>query len=213
MTLMVLATACAGFLCSVILLRFGVTVMWLRYSLAVMGAYGVFLGLIYVWLLVAQDAFRVEVHVDAVDALDGVDFAGGLSLPAPEPSVLEAPSSGGGSGGPDPSLDLDGEGLIVVAVVAVTVGVAVVASVYVILQAPTLLAEVLLDGALSFGLYRRLRSLERRHWLESAVIRTRFPVFWVLLFFFIAGLVMQAYAPEAVSIGGVWARLQANGFS
>ena len=60
-----------------------------------------------------------------------------------------------------------------------------------------------LDAALAAGLYRRLRRASSAHWLESAVSRTwkYFVGFAVILA--IAGFAMQAYAPEAVSIGGV----------
>ena len=211
MTLMVLATACAGFLCSYLLLQLGLYQMWLRYSLSVVVAYAAFLGLIHMWLQASRPGAPSLMQVD-INPLDVLNSLDDISLP--HASGASAPSGGStshGSGLLGFDLDLDGEGLVVVIVVLVTVGVAVIASIYLITQAPSLLAEVLLDGALSFGLYRRLRSLERRHWLESAVARTWFPFFWVLVFFVIAGAVMQTYAPEAVSIGRVWEHLTRAG--
>ncbi len=212
MTLMVLATACAGFLCSVLLLHYDLQRMWLRYSIAVGVAYLVFLGLIYLWLRLARVDADIDLDDLNVNPLDAVEVAvevSGMGAPAP-PAPLEAPPSGAESSGSGLGIDLDAEAVWVVVLLLSAVGVAVLASVYVISQAPVLLAEVLVDGAFCAGLYRRLRRLERRDWLESAVIRTRFPLLWVLLFFLVAGFAMQAYAPEAVSIGGVWDRLRVD---
>src|ERR687894_2311887 len=50
MTLILLATGCAGFLVSFLLLRAGLTQMWLRYPLAILCAYAVFLLLLRLWL-------------------------------------------------------------------------------------------------------------------------------------------------------------------
>ena len=101
-------------------------------------------------------------------------------------------------------MGLDFDELVVVLVVAAAILSAVIASIYLIVSAPALLAEMLLDGVLSAALLRRLRKVDRRHWLESAIIRTRFPVFWVALCFVVMGLVFQWYLPDAVSIGDVW---------
>src|SRR5205823_1541379 len=50
MTLVVLLTGAAGFLCSFALLRAGVEKMWLRYPLSVAAAYLVFLALLRLWV-------------------------------------------------------------------------------------------------------------------------------------------------------------------
>ena len=76
--------------------------------------------------------------------------------------------------------------------------------VYVVFIAPELLAELLLDGVLATALYRRLHRLDRRHWLESAIARTWFPVVVVAGFFVVAGAICGWYAPEASSLVGVW---------
>lgn len=205
MTLMVLATACAGFLCSFVLLQFGWHRMWLRYSVSVLAAYGVFIGLIYLWIQATRSGVRPITEFNPLDMFDPLTRAS-VSSTSPEPAPSTGPTSQS-SGILDFDLSLDGDGFVVIIVMLITVGVAVIASIYVITQAPTLLAEVLVDGALSVGLYRRLRSIEHRHWLDSAMSRTWFPFLWVLVFFVIAGVVMQSYAPEAVSIGGVWQHL------
>lgn len=50
MLLILWGTGMAGFLLSFLLLRAGLSAMWLRYPLAVGLAYGVFLALLRVWL-------------------------------------------------------------------------------------------------------------------------------------------------------------------
>ena len=65
-----------------------------------------------------------------------------------------------------------------------------------VLLAPEFFAEVLLDGVFIAALYRR-------HWLQSVLARTATPFLWTLLFFVFAGILINRYAPEAVSIGGV----------
>lgn len=79
--------------------------------------------------------------------------------------------------------------------------------IYVVYAAPPLLAEVLLDGALVTGLYRRLKRGEQPHWIHGAVRRSWLPALLAALFFGVAGYAMQLLAPEAKSIGEVLQRL------
>jgi len=99
-------------------------------------------------------------------------------------------------------LDLDEGWLIVVAIVALIGGP--VASFYIIYIAPALLAEILVDGALVTGSYRRVKRIEQRHWLRAAVRRTLLPALVVALFFTIAGYALQKAIPEAHTMGEVW---------
>jgi hypothetical protein len=95
---------------------------------------------------------------------------------------------------------------VVVAVIAAIVA-AVAASVWVVISAPALFADVLFDGALSAGLYRRLRTLNHHQWWEGAIRHTWVPVLGTAITFCAAGYLMQRYAPEAASIGAVWQHL------
>jgi hypothetical protein len=63
---------------------------------------------------------------------------------------------------------------------------------------------VLLDGTLSAGLYKRLKTLEHRTWLETALRKTVLPFAAVALLAGAAGHFAQKAAPEARSIGGVF---------
>jgi len=233
MALIVWATGGAGFLFSVILLKVGLDRLWLRYTMSIAAAYGVFLLLIWLWLVYHRRGPRTDVQlVDLVDACDLTTLgdAGDLLSGGGQPELPGMVPGGGKFGGGGASnnwestqllrtaranspaksaagdatsiLDLD-EFLVILAIIA-AVGASIAVSLYLIASAPILFAEVLLDGALCAGLYRRLRRSERRHWLESAVRRTWIPVLAVMVSFALAGLAIQHYAPEAKSIGDVW---------
>jgi hypothetical protein len=100
------------------------------------------------------------------------------------------------------NLDLEEGCLIVVALIALIGGL--VAALYVVYIAPVLLAETLIDGVLLVGLYRRVKRIEQRHWLQAAVRRTLLPALLCAMFFAVAGYAMQKAVPEAHSIGDVW---------
>jgi hypothetical protein len=115
-----------------------------------------------------------------------------------------------GSGGSGWSLDLDDGGAIIAALaIAAAILASVCASLYVVYIAPHLLAEVLFDGVLVAGLYRRVRRLPQEGWLSTAVRHTIVPALITLVVFFAAGLVAHSYVPEARSIGDIWRRLTA----
>ena len=91
---------------------------------------------------------------------------------------------------------------MVLAIVAIVAGL--IASLYVVYIAPVLLAEILVDGVLVAGLYKRVKGIEQRHWLRAAVRRTLLPALLVALFFGVAGYALQSAVPEARKIGDVW---------
>jgi hypothetical protein len=235
-------TGAAGFLISAVLLRLGVTQMSVRYPLAVILAYCVFLLLLRLWL-----AFRcrAESHADPLfDVGDGLshglnagvrvvgdsataaptfgggadfggagaggDWTGGGGVPADMSGYVSGGAPDGGSSAsdfvpdlPDVGLDLDdGCFWIVIPVVAI-VGV-IVAMFYVVYIAPIFLAEILVDALLLAGLYKRLKGVEPRHWLRSAVRRTLLPALVATALFIAAGYLMERVAPEAHSIGEFW---------
>ena len=226
-SLILLLTGLAGFLVSFTLLRLGVSAMWLRYPVAILFAYGVFLILLRVWLSLSrprewylEDVIdtTLEVVTESTDAggagfSGGADFAGGgaggswgqsvSTITTTKSSVSTFTSTkSSGSSGFSFDLDLD-EGLWVLIAVVALLG-AVIAAFYVVYIAPVLLAEILLDGVLLAGLYKQVKSIEHRHWLRSALRRTALPAGIVVVFFTIAGYAMQRAAPEAHSIGEIW---------
>lgn len=201
MAIIVIVTGIAGILTSGLLLYFGLSLMWLRYGLAVGVAYLVFLFSVWIWLLFHRSRAKsrdvVEGFCDATDLLDlaSIDLPGG---------------AGGGSGeaAVDAAGALDLDDLLLVVALVVIAAAAVVASVYVIFIAPSLFAEVLLDGALSVGLYRRLKAVGQPSWVRSVIRKTWLPFFTVIVTFIVAGLVMQVMLPGVDSIGDVLRHLR-----
>ncbi len=216
MILLVSLTGGFGLLSSFVLLHLGVDAMALRYPLALACAYVFFLFLIWLWL-------RSNAQ-DYLDAPDLTDLLPGRSSGFAEFSGCGGDFGGGGASGSfdGPSAPTEGPGgstlgavkdaaeavtdadefTIPLVVIALAVGIAV-ASLYIVYIAPVLFAEVLLDGALSYVLLRRLRKQDRRHWIASAFRRTLWPFIGTAVFLMIVGAAMSAYAPGAHSLGQV----------
>jgi len=128
-----------------------------------------------------------------------------LPQPMPVQPVVSGGGGGSGSGGGSFDFSLDGDEAVVFILVAAALAAALLAAFWVIYQAPTILADVALNGALSAGLYKRLKKVEEdESWVFSAFKRTALPFVVVGILFAVAGHYMQAYAPEARSLGGVW---------
>lgn len=233
MTLMVMGTALAGMLASWVLMRMGIVHMGWRYGCSVACSYLAFLGLLRIWLHFEGRRLQVDMgFVDAEDVVDLVDEASDIELPSfrgsggssaapgsgfvnspqapmllPQPVPMDAQPvvSGGGGGSGSFDLSLDGDEAVVVILVAAAVAGALLAACWIIYQAPTILADVALNGALSAGLYKRLKKAEESgNWTFSAFKRTALPFTLVGILFAVAGHYMQSYAPEARSVGGVW---------
>jgi hypothetical protein len=245
MMLILIVTGAAGFFVSYTLLRLGVIWMWLRYPIAILLAYCVFLLLLRLWLAYQQSRDLVEDLVDAADTALGVrdadrnfsvgnsnagigDWNETPSVPSPSSGIGEKFSVGEkfstseqfsvgeklnagenlsvggstGSGGFSFDFDLE-DGWLVVAVILIVVA-CLIASLYVIYVAPALLAEILVDSLLLAGLYKKLKILDKRHWLEAAVRKTLLPVLLTAALFTAAGWLMQKAVPEARSVGEVW---------
>jgi len=218
MSLILLFTGLSGFLVSFSLLRLHVFQMWVRYPIAILIAYGVFLLLLRVWLWVHGRPLKVDLDPSGLDVIPpdlgsgesvhpggGGDFGGAGSGGSWGESVT-SPSEASSKTTPLDILGFDGdlgEGcLIVVALIALIGGL--VASLYIVYIAPALLAEILIDGVLLVGLYRRVKQIEQRHWLQTAVRRTLLPALLCAMCFALAGYAMQKAVPEAHSIGDVW---------
>ncbi|MBT9568351.1 MAG: hypothetical protein IV085_08640 [Thiobacillus sp.] len=215
MGLIVGLTGAAGLLFSFIMLELGVTSMTLRYPLALLAAYGVFLVLLWLWL-----------RTKAEDWLDIPDLSGSGSRGSGECSPsFEGGGGNFGGGGASGAFDgpasfapvdsdssplseaataVDGADELAIPLLAVlfALGLAL-ASLYVVYLAPMLFAELLVDGALSYALYRRMKAADSPHWLESAVRRTALPFMLTGVFVAATGAAMAAYAPGAHSIGQV----------
>lgn len=214
MFILVSLTGLAGFAASAAMLAAGIDTMALRYTLAMGIAYSVFLLLLWLWL-----------HTSAADYIDfpGPDGAGGaarnVDSAAADDFIGGGSFDGGGAsahvefGVEARSVDAVGkepleliaqaeEGAIPLAVILLVLGLAL-SSLFVIWSAPVLFAEILVDALLAAGLYRRLRTLDPRHWMLAALKRTLLPFILTTLLIAGAGWAMQAHAPEASSLGEV----------
>jgi hypothetical protein len=233
MSLIVACTGAAGFVVSFLLLHLGVRRLALRYALSVTAAYGIFLLLVRLWLAVQRRRLDLSPAGGAFDVdLGGFGIGGGSGGSAsPSGSFSGGGGSFGGGGasavfdgtsaesaaapsGTSPGsgvsgsgfsldLDLDGDDLVVVVVVVAVIAACVAASAYVIVTAPALFAEVLVDGTLSAGLYRHVKGLDEESWLEAAVRRTWIPFAVVTVFFVATGVLLHRVVPEAASIRDV----------
>jgi hypothetical protein len=230
MSLLVVLTGGAGLLASFLLLHSaGVGAMHLRYPAAVGCAYLAFLFLLWIWLRSRADDYLdgtidipdlsgmgspgVDVQPDFGGA--GGDFGGGGasgnfvvddSLPSPSLSIGDGGAADGLGEAVGEVVGGADEGAIPLAVallVAALVAVLLFATFYIVYLAPALFAELLVDGALSASLYRRMRGLQTRHWLESALRRTAVPFAVTAAGLALIGYALHAYAPEAHTLGEV----------
>jgi hypothetical protein len=210
-------TGVAAFLTSAVLLRLGVTPMVVRYPIAIAAAYGVFIMLIGFWLwLQREDVDMAESVVEVLDFVDDGRIAstgggGSVNLAGMNTPTVSSGGGGGGSGidlpGIDIDLDLDDLIWVVLALVVLIAGL--LAIFYIVWIAPVLLTEVLVDGLLAAGLYRRVKGVEGRYWMTTVLKKTAIPAILALVFFSIAGFCVQKIEPEASSIGEAW-RLMAK---
>jgi len=196
MFLIVTISGAAGFIASFLMLDSGLTEMWLRYTFAVGAANLMFLFLLWLWLKTSAEDYTDIPDLSGITPSSsrsgesayrydgkGGDFGGGGaqgSYDGPAHSVSFEPA--------DSSSAIDGdvlgealggaaqaEELAIPLMVLVLLGAMLFSSFFIVYSAPMLFAELLLDAALAAGLYRRLRRLETRHWLETAIRRTAWP--------------------------------------
>jgi hypothetical protein len=219
MFLILSLTGLAGFLASVCLRWIGLAhYMGLRYLLAVMGAYAVFLALLGIWLAINRPRRRAA-ELPAALAIDGNDvanvtdallYAGPDLLPGPggapdmSPPISDGPSVSGSLKGVGSIGDAkDGEGLLILVVLLIVVALLAVlfVSVWILFEAPVLLAELLVDGALIAGLAKRLRRRDdEHHWAVTALRRTYVPFLITAAAFAFVGFSLQYFVPEATTM-------------
>lgn len=203
MLLIVMLTGVGGLGSSYSMLRAGLLSMPARYAVAMLVAYAVFLGLL-------------RLFVDEADP-GNPDLPGNSISGSHDPSSAQASSmhdiidarSNRGSGRWLDGIGFDDEFLLPLLALLALLAIAC-ASAWIIATAPTLFAELLVDCAISAGLYRRLRTLERRHWLDTALRHTIWPFAATTLVVVAFAFAAQHYRPQAHSIGEVFARLPGN---
>jgi hypothetical protein len=217
MALLVALTGGCGLLASFTMLQVGVDAMALRYPLALAIAYLFFLFLIWLWLRTKAEDYLDVLNIPGSSSSSGKpsglpefnsggggDFGGGGASSAFEASAVPLDEAGasplreiGESVGSVADAD---ELVIPLLAIALAIGLAV-ASLYVVYIAPILFAEVLVDGTLSYVLFRHLRGQDPPHWLSSAFRRTVLPFAATAVFLVVVGIALSAYAPGAKSVG------------
>jgi hypothetical protein len=195
MGLLLVLVALVAFLASFLLLHAGVHDMWLRYPLSLVPAYLAFFLLVARWL-------RLNRHLASRAAVErGSSSEGGSPLELIE--LLEfTPESAAG--------------VLLLVVLGLIGGAA-----YVIVIAPSLLAELVVAAAISGALYGPLRESPVSHvrsatpahepWFAILFRRTVVPVGLSMIGLLIIGICFQRYAPEARSISGVVRHLSEDG--
>lgn len=216
MFLLVTLTGASGFVASYLLLHAGFVEMWLRYLISFGVAYLMFLFLLWLWLRA-----RVEDYADIPNisgspssgsGSSGTCYSGksghfgGRGASGSSDASSESISitdDSGNSVGDALGIAAEAEEFAIPLVVLIIVGAMLFSSILMIYSAPVLFAELLVDGVLSASLYRRLRGLETRHWLETALRRTALPFALTAAIVSASGWGMALYAPQAHSIGDV----------
>lgn len=214
--LILAVTGVSAFLTSFVLLKLGITQMVVRYPIAILAAYGVFVMLIGVWLWLQQSGMdTADVVIETVDYIDPavIDIASprgvnvgsfGSSDVVPRGISSGADSGGGGIDLPGIDVDLDLDDAIWIVLLLVVVLAGLLAIFYIVWIAPVLLAEVLVDSLLAAGLYKTVKGIERRNWVATVLRKTALPAILALIFFSLAGFFVQKIEPDAASIGEAW---------
>lgn len=218
MFLLVTLTGAAGFVASYILLRTGLTAMWLRYLASFCIAYLAFLSLLWLWLRSQADDYGDlpdTLNLDSTSSdtgsfsaaysgkggsFDGGGASGDFDSAAGDISVIDDASS---SVGDALGAASEAEEFAIPLIAVILIGAVLLSSFFMVYSAPVLFAELLVDGVLSASLYRRLRGLETRHWLETAIRRTVWPFVLTTAIVSATGWGMARYAPGAHSISDV----------
>jgi hypothetical protein len=202
-----------------------------RYGLAALAGYGLFLLGLRLWLtLHGRGRPRLEDSVDSLDLMPtsrcdpgaasgaipefqfggGGGFSGGgaggsLGTPGIGDAAPAAEAVSGASAAVDAAdavsgLD-EGAAVVIPALIVGFIVVGLMGMVTVLVGAPGLFAELLLDGVIAGTAYRRLHAVPVRHWLHGAVRRTWKPMLALTLTLVAAGVAAQWLRPTADSIG------------
>ena len=210
MSAILIATGFAGFVASIVMLKCGLGHMGLRYPLAVLFAWGIFLALVRAWAARESGHFRVEEHL-------GEDA---LTENAP-PQTRRVQMQGKGrrrksDGGWDwldwldfsDVFDGDGEGGCLLGIAAIVIAAiflgALMAVAGLIGGAEAVFAELFLDAVLLSALAKRLSRLKPRWWVAGVLRQTMWPVLFTAVSLMVAGFLLRGIVPDAKSVGGVW---------
>lgn len=226
MSLILTAVTVSGVLTNKGLLGLGFRWLPLRYPLAVLASYLVFLGLVQVWIwyVAKRKSFSLSLgNLDLHDALpDGgsgggagggsVGFSGGSSggggasgswsseMPAVMPTS-PAPSSSGSSFLPDLdfNFDCDDDSWVILLVLGILVLVIFCAGGYLIYAAPQILPEAASQAVLA-GVLTRVSKEHHHGWMPGVLRSTVIPFAMVLILAGVLGWVAHRHCPNAAKL-------------
>jgi hypothetical protein len=210
MAILVALTSGAAFLASRTLDAFGFDRMGLRYALVVALAYGVFLGLVRLWLTQLESALAPTLERRLETALAGHSERASTDRTMGAGGVGEALDAVEGAGEAVELFEI-GAGAFEAEAAFVAIGVALVAVVAAVIIAmgwtiwacPTLLADAAFEIVVAAALARLARPGRIAGWSRGLVRATWIPFVVVLAVSAIGGWGAQAYCPQASSMGQV----------
>jgi hypothetical protein len=225
------ATALAGLLFSAMLWRAGVEGMTWRYPISVMLSYLVLLTLLYAWSrrdwwdwldpnFMPGGSGSGHEPVNGLGAGQqsgafagsGGEFGGAGASDSFDTFASEAGSSIGDTLGTgfDVAVSAD-EGIVIAIPLLLITGLLMLFGgfafglVSIIWNAPTLLAQLMIDAGTASMLMVYVRHAQRENWLSAALAKT-LPKFVVLaLIFTVAGYALEWFDPTAITVFDVWA--------
>ena len=225
MSLILTAVVASGVLSSKLLLMAGFHSLRLRYPIAVLVSYGVFLGLVRVWLWYVSIRRDAGVRLGAFDGGNGFSWGGGSGggsggsavrfgggdsggagasdawgeSGAAEFVAAPVPEGGGGGGWfPDLDFNLDGDGLWVLILLAVLILGIVFAGGYLVYAAPQILPEAAWQFALA-GVLKKA-SAKDGNWMPGVMMSSAIPFIVVLILAAVLGWTAHHTCPEATKL-------------
>ena len=226
MTIILVATFAVGLLTVHGLFVIHVAKLWMRYAIAVIVAYGAFLGLLKIWLFYFAICIR-QAHGKSSSGgidLDVCDFSSGGSSSGSSSSLSDLGSGGGKFGGggasgswgtPEPqpvvsvpikssgggfSLDLDGDEIVLVIIVIAVASAIIGAGAYLIWAAPTILSDCAFNAVLASALIQKTKKVSHPEWVGSVLHATAIPFTIVFALTILMGWYAQHICPGALRV-------------
>lgn len=189
--LILLFSVLVGWGVDVLLLKMGSTRMAWRYSAAILFAYGAFYLGVYAWIELS--GIRDYVERKRADLLVGEDVP-------QRPAAGEQSKEWSWLDGADPTMgcyvDAEGCGIVIIFFVALAALFYFFGG-YVIANALTFFADIVLELLLAAGLLRGINRYEASGWMVSVWRHTRWSLAFALFAAIVLGWLAQAYYPQA----------------
>jgi hypothetical protein len=207
MALLLAVSGLAALLASYGLLRWGLFQMVFRYPVAAIAGYLVFILVLRVWVRFRHDGLTWE---DTNNADIDVELAADVAVD------LALAGRGGhdgllGSAADSSDAGWDADDLWFIAILIALVVVLAIALGFVLVEAPTLFAEVIVDGAFVASLYKKIGGPAAEGvWIERVVTHTWKSFALILVITAAIGWIAQVIVPEAATIGEVLHVLSAD---